>query len=221
MYNVKVIPACLSDHDMIGCVCKLHNNKYQPRTISCRNYANYDPTSFCNDLRSKNFEPIFKSSCVNKAWSSMKAVLKECIDKHTPIIKKRVKGKLCPWLTQDIKREMNSKDQLLGKARKTNNEIDWSTYKRQRNKVSGMIKNCKAKYHRDLLEENANSPDKFWFAIKKLFPTKNAKEPGAVFIVNKENITDKGVIVNSFCKFFSNVARSLKRNTLPLYNFVW
>ena len=156
VYNVKVIPTGLSDH-MIGYVRKLHNYKYKPRTTSCRTYANYDPTSFCNDLQSKNFEPIFKSLCVNEAWSSMKAVLKECIDKHAPIIKKRIKGKLCPWLMQDITREMVTKEQLLRKARKTNQIIDWSTYKHQCNKVNGMIKSCKAKYHRDLLEENANN----------------------------------------------------------------
>ena len=32
VYSVKVIPAGLSDHDMIGCVRKLHNHKFQPRT---------------------------------------------------------------------------------------------------------------------------------------------------------------------------------------------
>lgn len=150
---------------MIGCVRKLHNHKFQPRTITCRNYANYDPISFCNDLRSNSFTPVFKSSCVNEAWSFFKAILKECIDKHALTIKKRIKGKLCPWLTQKVKQEMNTKDQLLRKARKTNREIDWSSYKRQRNKVNGMVKNCKSKYHRELLEETVGSTNKFWSAI--------------------------------------------------------
>ena len=104
VYGVNVIPAGLSDHDMIGCVRKLHNHKYQPRTITCRNYANYDPVSFRNDLQCSNFEPVLNSSCVNEAWNFLKSVLKECIDKHAPTIKKRIKGKLCPWLTQDVKR---------------------------------------------------------------------------------------------------------------------
>lgn len=221
VYSVKTIPAGLSDHDMIGCVRKLHNHKFQPRTITCRNYANYDPISFCNDLRSNSLTPVFKSSCVNEAWSFLKAILKKCIDKHAPAIKKRIKGKLCPWLTQKVKQEMNTKDQLLRKARKTNREIDWSSYKRQRNKVNGMVKNCKSRYHRELLEETVGSPNKFWSAIKKLYPTKSTKEPGAAFLVNGAVETDKEVIANSFCKFFTDVAGSLKRKIFPLCNFVW
>ena len=94
---------------------------------------------------------------------------------------------------------MNTRDQLLRKARKTNHEIDWSSYKRQRNKVNGMIKSCKTKYHRDLLEENSGSPDKFWSSIKKLYPTRSAKEPGAALLVNSEKVTEKGKIANLFC----------------------
>ena len=75
-YCIKVIPAGLSDHDMIGCVRKLHNHKYQPRKITRRNFANYDPTLFCNDLQSNNFEPIFNSSFVNEAWSFLKFIRK-------------------------------------------------------------------------------------------------------------------------------------------------
>ena len=33
----KVIPTSLSDHDMVGCVQKLHNCKIKPKRITCRN----------------------------------------------------------------------------------------------------------------------------------------------------------------------------------------
>lgn len=52
--SIKVIAAGLSDHELIGCTRKLNNAKYQPRVISCRNYANYNPQLLCNDLKSSN-----------------------------------------------------------------------------------------------------------------------------------------------------------------------
>ena len=55
----KVIPAGLSDHELIGCARKLHNVKHQPRVITCRNYANYNPQLFCDDLRSKDFGNVW------------------------------------------------------------------------------------------------------------------------------------------------------------------
>jgi len=38
---------------------------------------------------------------------------------------------------------MNLRDSLLRKARKTNCEHDWSTYKRKRNRVTGFIKDVR------------------------------------------------------------------------------
>ena len=35
-----VFPISLSDHDMVGCIRKLHN-KYAPRIIKCRYYSSY------------------------------------------------------------------------------------------------------------------------------------------------------------------------------------
>ena len=94
IYCTKVIPADLSDHELIGCARKLHNVKYQPRVITCRNYANYNPQLFCDDLRSKVFGNVFTSSCLNTAWAFLKNSLQQCIDKHTPLIEKKVKRKV-------------------------------------------------------------------------------------------------------------------------------
>ena len=57
---------------------KLYNHRYQPRTITCRNFPNYYPTSL-NDLQSNNFEPVFNSSSVNEAWSFLKSILKNAL----------------------------------------------------------------------------------------------------------------------------------------------
>ena len=121
------------------------NVKNHARIITCRNFAHYDQKLFCEELESTNFNQVFASSCVNTAWSLLKNILQQCIDKHAPLLEKKVKGRLCPWLTQELKREMNLRDGLLRKARGTNCEHDWSTYKRQRNGVTGIIKRCKSK----------------------------------------------------------------------------
>ena len=74
-------------------------------------------------------------------------------------------------MSSEVKSEMNLRDQLR-KARRTNREIGWSSYKRQRNKMNSQVKKCKSNYYKDLLQDKASSPDKFWSAIKTLYPTK-------------------------------------------------
>ena len=194
--SVKVIPAGLSDHELIGCARKLNNVKFKPRIITCRNFAKYDPKLFCEDVNSANLEDVYSSNSVNEAWASFRDILQRCIDKHAPLISKKVKGRRCPWLTPDVQKEMNLRDGLLRKARRTNQENDWSSYKRQRNRVSGLVKKCKSRYNRDLFKDCTDSPDKFWAAIKKLYPTKLPSEYGSSFVINGSKSTDK----NSHCK---------------------
>ncbi|CAB3979992.1 Hypothetical predicted protein [Paramuricea clavata] len=52
-----VIQNSMSDHDMIGCVRKVNNLKFAPRTVtvSCRNYKHYNPEQFISDLKRLNF----------------------------------------------------------------------------------------------------------------------------------------------------------------------
>ena len=88
---------------------------------------------------------------------------------------------------------MNIRDKLLRKARRSNLEIDWSSYKNQRNRVTSLVKKCKNRFHKDLLKENADSPSKFWAAIKKLYPTKKtAPSAGSAFDTNGSKTSDNG-----------------------------
>ena len=110
------------------------------------------------------------------------------IDKHPPLITKKIKGHLCPSMSSEAKREMNLRDQLLRKDRRTNREIDWSSYKRQRNKVNSQIKKCKSNYYKDLFQDKASFPDKFWLAIKKLIPKDYMEGGGTGPIDSTQNV---------------------------------
>ena len=141
------------------------------------------------------------------------------------MITKKVKGNICPWLTKDIKNKMNDRDKMLRKARKSKQEIDWSAYKLCRNRVQAQIKKCKSQYYKNLLKNSLNSSDKFWKAIKSVFPTKAmSPKTNPSFNVDGKTITDINVIANVFCRYFSTVANSLKRKSkwkiakvIPLY----
>ena len=39
-------------------------------------------------------------------------------------------------------------------------------YKKQRNKCNNLVKKAKASYYRNLIEENAMNPKKFWNCVK-------------------------------------------------------
>ena len=87
--------------------------------------------------------------------------------------------------------------------------------------MTGLIKRCKSKYHQDILRDSADSPDKFWSAIKKLFPTKLTSEQGPAFQIKGTKTTDNKSIAESFCDYFTNVAIKLKKKSFLLRDLVW
>ena len=85
-----------------------------------RNYANYDQHKFCKDLRDVDWESVVKkkdspgnvngSSVVNDLWTSFKGSFVSIVDKHAPLITKKVRGLTCPWMNGLIKRGIRQRE---------------------------------------------------------------------------------------------------------------
>ena len=80
---------------------------------------------------------------VTDMWMNFKNTDIKIIDCHAPLIKKKVRGSdSCLWVTSDMKKSNQQRDYIHGKARKTNLEDDWSTYRRLHNQVTKSGKEC-------------------------------------------------------------------------------
>ena len=128
--KVKVVDSGISDHSVIFCHWSIKLPKQNPRghtTITFRSFKNFNETNFLFDLSLLPFANVCDNSDPDEALSVWHDTIKPAIDKHAPIQHKRVKAtKSCPWLTQELIREMRKRDQL-----KHNRRFD--EYKKQRN----------------------------------------------------------------------------------------
>lgn len=207
----SVIKTSLSDHDMVGCVRKMHNIKFKPRTITCRNYKHFTADSFKTDIGNLSFPDYCSFTDINNAWSHWKNLFMSVVNKHVPLINKKVRGRETPWINSKIKNIMKERDHFLNKARVSKSELDWSNYRRLRNAVTREIRNAKGLYHRNLLEENLDKPSKFWKAIKKLVPNENTSVRNTTIqIKDDDKITDNSyTTANAFCDFFCNLTKRM------------
>ena len=138
------------------------------------------------------------------------------------LVKKKVRGRDCPWLTSDIRSQMNERDYQLRKARRTGKESDWSAYRRLRNTVTHLIRHNKATYTRSILRENVNKPKEFWSKLKRCYPTKSSKGNNCrLFEINGKRETDKKAISNAFCTFFTQIGKSLRDSIPSLVRPIW
>ena len=106
------------------------------------------------------------------AWNNLQQILSETINRHAPLINKRVKGKPAPWLNADVKAAMNHRDKLHRKFLKSKSNTDWNMYKTARNHETNIIRRAQKTHYKSVLRDSEKSPNKFWKMIKTMFPTK-------------------------------------------------
>ena len=219
--SASVILSTLSDHDIIGCKRKINNIKASSIIITCRDYKNYDHIKVNAELSETDWSAVYNSEHVNTSWNALKEILTNIINKHAPLIQKSVKGKKSPWLSREVKAEMNSCDSLRRKFQRTRSGKDHQAYKQQRNKTNISVRKAKQEHHRKLLNDSSSNSQKFWKAIKNIFPTKEKSLSAKLFIVDNITYSIPSDIASKFCTFFSGIATHLKSKSNLFKNFIW
>ena len=65
--KTDVIASSLSNHDMIACIREVNSQKFAPKTIKCRNYANYEPNNLNEDISKIDWQPLDGTTDVSAA----------------------------------------------------------------------------------------------------------------------------------------------------------
>ena len=97
-----VVKMNMSDHYAVFTILSFKQEKFQPRTLTCRNYSNFNIDSFLNDLdnchpfRNDSDDVLLHSSDVIKLWECWKCDFLQIIHKHAPLKQIRVKTRNNP-----------------------------------------------------------------------------------------------------------------------------
>jgi hypothetical protein len=167
------------------------------------------------ELDAIDWSLLYSLKNVDVAVNLFNAKLKAIFDRHAPLTSKKVRGQQCPWISNEIRDQMNNRDYLLKRARRTKSPVDWDAYKSVRNACNITIRKSKQTHQRNLLSENRLNPRAFWQIIKNIFPTKSKE------IASESLNLQKSDQANRFGTFFANAANSLKTKCISLTNFVW
>ena len=119
---------------------------------------------------------------------------------HVCHVTRRVRGKSLPWLTPEIKNLMREREYHHKKAIKTDNEVQWSRYKRLRNAVNLKLRKEKNKYYSTRLSEEHDSKE-MWKTLSQILPRKS-----------KTTNETENLSATNFNNFFTTIASSLCRH---------
>jgi hypothetical protein len=201
-----VLPLGCSDHYMPYSIIKAQRVPQFHRQATMRNYKNFNEEDFLKDLmkfkvrreatNKTTRNDIPKSELGNELeakWKSWKKEFLDISDTHAPMRTVRMKQNMRSWISVDIVKLMNQRDQAKSIASKTKNQEDLSKYKQLRNKVNRSIKKAKKDHYANLTQQNLGNT-KFWKEMTKLIPNK----------VNMSSIP-KNLTLDELNTFFSEI----------------
>lgn len=179
---------CMSDHKPVICTwsCKLPQRETKGhKYLWYRCAKKFNEDDFCADLCLANLEHVvLDSSTADNAATAWSASFLSIVDKHFPLRKKRIRNQPTPnWLTQEIKEAMRVRDTL-----KKNKQFE--AYKKQRNKVTDMLRKSKCAYYEKTVKDSKNM-SQVWHAVNVL---SNKKQSQA----NKSNFKFSPNDVNTY-----------------------
>jgi len=162
---------CMSDHRPIICELSFKTPKSNLKGhtyYTYRNFKHFSYDAYLRDLSFINFNQIM--SCINpdEAADLFMKLLLSVVDLHAPLKKKRVKHSTLPnWMTQELRDAMRLRDSLK-KSKK------WDEYKKQRNKISELVKKAKKLYFKKLVSNKDSNISSLWRAVNE-FTNKSRK----------------------------------------------
>ena len=164
--EICTTPCGCSDHYSISITwCKkgIKIPKIGHKIINYRSYAKFDEDAYLNDLNIAPLQNVFGFTDPDEAMEYWQKTFLEVFNRHAPMKTQRVKHSIKPpWLTKEIENEMRIRDKLI-KTKK------FTEFKKQRNKVTKLIRQSKKSYFQNMLNKNPKTDSKtIWSAINRL-----------------------------------------------------
>lgn len=119
-----------------------------------------------NDIYNSDLGVVTCMEGVNLAWDYFKSTFLDIYDKHATFKRFRLSGKDNPWFNESVSNLIRQRNAAWAKAKKTNNFLDWISYRALRNKCTKLIKSGKCDYYLSIINENLKNTKKFWKLIK-------------------------------------------------------
>ena len=214
--NSTALETGLSDfHLLTVTVLKTTFRKKPPKVVRYRDYKNYNPMSFQNDL---NFSlaGIDLHLISNDDYMSL---LMGILNWHAPLKMKYIRANDQPFMTKELRKEHMKRTRLHNKYRKNKSEANERAYKQQRNLCVHLLKKVKASYFENLQPSNICDNKKFWNTVKPLFSEKTMSTDNITLVENNVMVSEDQEVAKNFNSFFSNAVKNLNIDSYEHFAF--
>ena len=124
----------------------------------------------------------------------------QILDKHVPLVQKKIGNCQIPWITAQIRKEIRKRNQLYEKFRKNSTNMNWIKYKEHRNiQVVASLKRNSIKNFCLKESLNKHKPGELWKKLKPLLPSNNSSSDNSIHLIEGDKlITDPTSVFNEY-----------------------
>ena len=202
-----------SDHRLVMSTRYTKNIVEHPRYTRKRSYKKFDANSFQLAIRNTDLLDIYLCQDVNKAADLLTEKLTKILDNMAPVRSIQTRTNYAPWMSPDIKDDINARDAAQKKAIDSKAEKDWEQFKKLRNQVTGRIKKEKLAWQQRKLENCQGDPAKQWGHILGWLNWSSTSSPTKLIHGNRVE-TSPSKMANIMNNFYISKVNNI-RSALP------
>ena len=169
----------------------------KPVYVSVRSLKHYNKDSFCEDISNVSWSVINNFEDVNDCLNSFDLLFNEILDQHAPIRKVKVRTRPNPFVTEEIRGLIKTRDRWRKLARKTGDPAAWSAYRNCKRDVKRELRMAQRSYVEQEIRKNTKDTGNMWKVIRTCIPKKSTGK--------KCFSSDDKSVANNFNQFFTSV----------------
>ena len=216
-----VIHLGISDHSLVYVSLKVSVPRDKPKIVesTSRNLKNYNINHFNSHISHLLRNSSWNHKVPTHLWIQFKNIFNYVSNLHAPVKTRKVRSTYAPWLTTEIRCEMNEQDHSKKRAVKSNSKRLHRDYQLKRNEVNKLIKSAKLRYCKDHVDLNKHNPKEMWKNINQVISGKGRYSKTTTISAIKDDldntIHDEKLIADRLNKYFVEVGPNLSSNLSP------
>ena len=196
-----VLDTNISDHVLVYTVLDLKIAKSKECYITTRSYKNYNVEQFSSNISHIPWNILDLNDSLDEKVDGFNDLFLACLNDQAPIKTIKVKPKSIPFITDDIRKMITTRNNLHRIGRQSGFLSDWNAFKQQRCKVKLSLKKAESGYYNHHILSNKNNGTSLWKTIRRALPSKSTP--------NLKYSKDTSLLAEEFNHFFISGGKAL------------
>ena len=187
-------PMGTSKHAVVYCKLGKTHSQQKPYCIDIWKYDDADVEGLNIAFEDLPFEEMvnFEENDIDTTAELWTHLILEMAKEYIPFHQLKIYPKDKPWMTKDVKKTLKKRDQLYRRYQRTRHDRHRIDYLAVKAEVNMKIREAKKSYKDNLikrLEEQKNSPQRFWKIAKEIYGNKKKESIPTLIEDNKHCVT--------------------------------